>query len=152
MGNLCSDLKKKKNDYVNVECSTTPRNTSILVDYIECPICLNVENTILLSCNKHDHYAHIECILQSNKLECPTCFNDVYYDCVEHIKKCKNKTCICKNKSKIYETEKKIAHKLISDFTIMSSSYSSNNILIEIKKMLIANNLKNVDEIMGIYS
>lgn len=101
----------------NINNPTKPNsydNLSALEIQKECCVCLESIKEKQLICG---HNIHILCILRSRKkTECPICSSDISRDSIEHIKKCKNKKCICKNKENMIDIEMILAHNLITSY------------------------------------
>lgn len=113
----------------------------------ECCVCMEKINEKKLSCG---HNIHIICIIKSKKTECPMCFTNLSQECMDHIKNCKNKKCFCKITKEITETERIMAHDIITRY--ISNLRSNQNINRKKLEILMRDNeIKNYKSIVDLY-
>lgn len=113
----------------------------------ECCVCMERINESKLRCG---HNIHILCIIESKKSSCPACRSDISQDCIVHIKKCKNKKCVCKKKGEITEIEARMAHDLITDY--ISHLRPRQNISKKnLERLMISNNINNYGSVVSLY-
>jgi hypothetical protein len=135
----------------NINNPTKPNssdNLSALEQQKECCVCFESIKEKKLVCG---HNVHILCILKSRKKTiCPLCSSDVSKDSIEHIKKCKNKKCICKNKGDMIDIEMILAHDLITSY-INSLPRGKPINTKDLCMLLKRNDIYNYERIVGLY-
>lgn len=136
------------NNTNNINKSNSCDNLMALEQQKECCVCFESIKEKQLVCG---HNIHILCILRSRKkTQCPICSSDISKDSIEHIKKCKNKKCICKNKGDMIDIEMILAHELITSYINSlprGNAINKSNLCILLKQ----NNIYNYEKIVDLY-
>jgi hypothetical protein len=146
--NLIKKVKYNEFNNLNIQNQKSNDNLSALEKQKECCICLERINEKQLVCG---HNIHILCILQSRKKTiCPLCSSDISKDCIKHIKFCKNKKCICKNKNEMHDIQEILAHDLITSY-INSLSRDKQINKKDLSMLLKRNDICNYDRIIDLY-
>jgi hypothetical protein len=132
----------------NSNKSNSYDNLTALEQQKECCVCFESIKEKQLVCG---HNVHILCILRSRKkTQCPLCSSDISKDSIEHIKNCKNKKCICKNKGDMIDIEMILAHDLITSY-INSLPRGKPINTKDLCMLLKRNDIYNYKRIVGLY-